>query len=53
VPFDSARLHALYRTHGAYVAAVVGDTARLVAHRFITASDGLDIIREAAQAPVP
>jgi hypothetical protein len=53
VPFTSAQLHALYATHGAYVRAVVRDTARLVFGRYITAYDGLDIIREAAQAPVP
>jgi hypothetical protein len=53
VPLDPATLQTLYRTHGAYVRAVVKDTARLVAGRFITADDGLDIIREAAQADVP
>ena len=44
---------ALYPTHGAYVRAVAKDTARLVAGRFITGYDGLDLIREAAQADVP
>jgi Alpha/beta hydrolase domain len=53
VPFDAARLQGLYPTHGAYVRAVARDTARLVAGRFITASDGLDLIREAVQADVP
>jgi hypothetical protein len=53
VPFDSARLRELYPSHGRYVAAVVRDTARLVAGRYVTAYDGLDLIREAAQAPVP
>ena len=53
VPFDAARLQQLYPTHGAYVRAVVKDTARLVAGRYITAYDGLDLIREAAQADVP
>jgi Alpha/beta hydrolase domain len=53
VPFDAARLAALYPTHGAYVRAVVKDTAKLVAGRYITAYDGLDLIREAAQADVP
>ena len=41
------------RRHGAYVRAVVKDTARLVAGRYITGYDGLDLIREAAQADVP
>jgi hypothetical protein len=53
VPFDAARLQQLYPTHGAYVRAVVKDTAKLVAGRYITAYDGLDLIREAAQADVP
>jgi hypothetical protein len=53
VPFDEARLKQLYPTHGAYVRAVIRDTARLVAGRYITRYDGLDIIREAARADVP
>jgi hypothetical protein len=53
VPFTAARLQELYPTHGAYVRGVVKDTARLVAGRYITYYDGLDIIREAAQADVP
>jgi Alpha/beta hydrolase domain len=52
-PFDAARLAQLYPTHGAYVRAVVRDTVRLVRGRYITAADGLDIIREAAGAAVP
>jgi hypothetical protein len=32
---------------------VVKDTASLVAGRYITGYDGLDLIREAAQADVP
>jgi hypothetical protein len=43
----------IYPTHGAYVRAVARDTAKLVAGRYITAYDGLDLIREAAQAHVP
>jgi hypothetical protein len=53
VPFDAARLQQLYPTHRAYVRAVARDTARLVAGRYITGYDGLDLIREAAQADVP
>jgi alpha/beta hydrolase family protein len=53
VPFSAARLQQLYPTHGTYVRAVAKDTVRLVAGRFITAYDGLDLIREAAQADVP
>jgi len=53
VPFDAARLQQLYPSHGAYVRAVAKDTARLVAGRYITGYDGLDLIREAAQANIP
>ena len=53
VPFTAAQLQELYRSHGAYVRRVVKDTARLVAGRYITAYDGLDLIREAAQKDVP
>jgi Alpha/beta hydrolase domain len=53
VPFDTARLHQLYPSHGAYVGAVVKDTVRLVAGRFVTPADGRDLIEEAARADVP
>jgi hypothetical protein len=53
VPFTAAQLQQLYSSHGAYVRAVVKDTARLVAGRYITGYDGLDLIREAAQKDVP
>jgi hypothetical protein len=53
VPFAPALLQQLYPTHRDYVRAVVKDTVRLVAERYITAYDGRDIIREAAQADVP
>ena len=52
-PLPEATLQTLYPTHGAYVRAVAEDTARLVAGRYITAYDGLDLIREAAQADIP
>ncbi len=48
VPFDAARLAALYPHRGDYLGAVVRDTATLVLGRYITASDGIDLIREAA-----
>ena len=53
VPFTAAQLEQLYPSHGAYVRAVVRDTARLVAGRYITGYDGLELIREAAQKDVP
>ena len=53
VPLPAAKLQELYPTHGTYVRAVAKDTARLVAERYITAYDGFDLIREAAQANVP
>jgi hypothetical protein len=51
-PAASSRRRAV-QPHGAYVTAVIRDTARLVLGRYITAYDGLDIIPEAAQAAVP
>jgi hypothetical protein len=53
IPFDRARLAALYRSHGSYVVAVTLDVIRLVAGRYITAADGLELIAEAARADVP
>jgi hypothetical protein len=53
VPLPAAKLQELYPTHGTYVRAVVKDTAKLVAGRYITGYDGIDLIREAAQANVP
>jgi hypothetical protein len=52
-PFTRARLDALYRSHGAYLRAVIRDVAGLVAHRYITPYDGQQLIREAARADVP
>ena len=53
VPFDQARLDALYRNHGASVLRVVRDTLELVARRYITPYDGQQLIREAARAHIP
>jgi Alpha/beta hydrolase domain len=53
VPLDAATLQRLYPSHRAYVRAVIRDTARLVAGRYITGYDGLELIREAVQADVP
>jgi len=53
VPFDAARLAALYPSHRAYVRKVVHSTAHLVADRFLTLPDGLRLIEEAARADVP
>ncbi len=52
-PFGDAKLRALYPTHADYVAKVVRSTGRLVADRFITLPDGLDLIRQAIEADVP
>ena len=49
VPFDPARLKALYPTPGAYVDAVRKNVTALVAGRFITPADGDDLIAEAAK----
>jgi hypothetical protein len=53
VPFDQARLDALYRNQGVYVLRVVRDTLELVARRYITPYDGQQLIREAARADIP
>ena len=53
VPFDQARLDALYRNHGAYVKAVTQDVARLVGRRYLTVPDGLELIVDAARSDVP
>jgi hypothetical protein len=53
VPFSPAQLAELYRSHGAYVRAVVSDVRMLVRQGFITDYDGAALIREAAHAPVP
>ena len=50
---DPAQLDALYPSHGAYVRAVVRDVGRLVARRFLTLHDGLELIGDAARADVP
>jgi len=53
VPFSQATLDELYRSHGAYVGAVVRDVHALVARRLLTGPDGRTLIREAAQSDVP
>jgi hypothetical protein len=53
VPLDAATLQRLYPSHRDYVRAVIRDTVRLVAGRYITGYDGLELIREAVQADVP
>lgn len=53
VPFDAARLSELYPSHGAYVNAVAGDVRELVRDRFITRSDGVKLVVDAAKADVP
>ncbi len=53
MPFSEERLRALYPTHGAYVRAVVRDVGDLVARRYLTLADGLELIGEAVRADVP
>lgn len=52
-PFDEPMLRSLYVRHGRYVDAVIRATVRSVLHRYITADDGLDIIRHAQRSGVP
>jgi hypothetical protein len=52
-PFSAEKLRALYPTHGSYVSKVVDSVRDLVDERFITAADGVEIVREASHADVP
>lgn len=52
IPFDAARLEALYPSRNAYVQAVRESVERLVAARFITPEDGAKLIADAQQARV-
>lgn len=53
IPFKKEILTQLYPTHDAYVKKVKESVEALVKERLITLSDGLKIIKEAEQAPVP
>jgi hypothetical protein len=53
VPFSEAQLLELYPNHGSYVNQVAKDVSDLVGDRFITRSDGSDLMTEAAHANVP
>jgi Alpha/beta hydrolase domain len=53
VPFSQAQLDALYRNHGSYVSQVAHDVSSLVGGRFITRSDGSDLMTDAAHSSVP
>jgi hypothetical protein len=48
-PFGGAE----YPTDGDYVRKVVRSTGQLVADRFVTSQDGVELIREAATSDIP
>ena len=52
MPFDQARLDALYPSRGAYVSAVAQDVRRLVEQRYLTAYDGQQLLRDAAHTDI-
>ncbi len=52
IPFEQARLDALYPTRGSYVGAVARDVRALVAQRYLTPADGRELIREAAHTDI-
>ena len=52
IPFEQARLDALYPTQGSYVGAVARDVRALVAQRYLTPADGRELIREAAHTDI-
>lgn len=49
IPFDNAKLQALYGSHSVYVEAVTDNVNELVAAGFIVEEDGEQVIREAEQ----
>lgn len=53
VPFDAARLQALYRNHGDYVSRVAVQSIGLVRDGFWLVPDAISVIEKAARAPVP
>ena len=52
IPFEQARLDALYPTRGSYVGAVARNVRALVAQRYLTPADGRELIREAAHTDI-
>ncbi|HET7506281.1 MAG TPA: alpha/beta hydrolase domain-containing protein [Kofleriaceae bacterium] len=53
VPFDAARISALYRNKGDYVARVVTQSVRLVRDGFWLLPDAISVIERAARTPIP
>jgi len=53
VPFDQARLDALYSSHEDYVAKVTADVVQLQEDGFLTDYDAAELIREAEESDVP
>ena len=53
IPFDNARLTQLYGNKGGYVQKVVESAGKLVADRFLTPRDSLEIIGEATRFNFP
>ncbi|MBC7501821.1 MAG: hypothetical protein H7315_15205 [Herminiimonas sp.] len=53
IPFNNARLTQLYGTKSNYVDKVVESTGKLVADRFLTPRDSLDLISEATRFNFP
>lgn len=53
IPFDAAKLKALYPSQASYVDAVRKNVAALTAARFVTAEDGAKLVAAAAALPLP
>jgi Alpha/beta hydrolase domain len=53
IPFDDAKLDALYKNHGQYVHRVEDEAERLVRERFWLAPDAHDVVERAAHAHIP
>ncbi len=53
IPFDDAKLDALYKNHGQYVHRVEDEAEQLVRERFWLAPDAQDVVERAAHAHIP
>ena len=53
VPLLPTQLASLYPTHGDYVTKMVADTQAAVATRYLTVSDGIDLLQRACSSAIP
>jgi hypothetical protein len=53
VPFLPAELHELYPSHADYVSKMVAATQAVVNERYMTVSDGIDLLQRACASAIP